>query len=129
MTEETKIKNNIYNIKELNKIYFHVVTDFIEFVEDDIKNVKRNKTHFADIIKYAIDVNIVKTKDLAEEFGVLNVTVSRWKHGKNAPQDFIKPYVIQWVLNQAYEMIGPEDKNPNNSNPQRPSLGLVKTSN
>ena len=56
---------------------------------------------FAEIVRQAVDVYRIDVDAICSRFNVARTTVSRWKSGRNAPQPFARPVVVEWIGEQA----------------------------
>jgi ribosome-binding protein aMBF1 (putative translation factor) len=56
---------------------------------------------FAKVVEHAISFHGLSMNELADAFGVNKGTVSRWRTGKNAPQPFARPVVLNWIRDWA----------------------------
>jgi hypothetical protein len=52
---------------------------------------------FASIVSHAITYHGLSPAELADRFGVNKGTISRWSAGRNAPQPFARPMVVEWI--------------------------------
>ena len=87
-------------VPELDKERKNALVRFADLI-DSVSVDQCDDMTFAKIVMYAITYHGLSSADLADAFGVNKATVSRWSAGKNAPQPFARPVVINWIRDWA----------------------------
>lgn len=59
---------------------------------------RRSEAYFSGVVAIALNEYALEITDIAHEFGVSKPTVERWAKGVSAPMPQLRPFVLEWIV-------------------------------